>query len=293
MSTTIIALPNTVGESPPNGPDYDVRMSTQRPGWAPEHIDLDRPNPARVYDYLLGGTANFAKDREFADNLKAIAPDAETIARLNRAFLRRAVTYCLNNGIRQFFDIGSGIPTAGNVHEIAHRLDPAVRVVYVDIEPVAVAHTEQLLSSNNNAAVVGGDLLQPGALLTSDAVTRLLDFDEPVAVLMVAVLHFIDDDKSPHAAVARYVDAMAPGSYLVLSNIAAENTEEQSQARSLYQKGAAPIIPRTREQLTEFFAGTEVLEPGIVWTPEWHPEEFDNLENPERSKCYAGVGRKP
>jgi hypothetical protein len=268
-------------------------MSTQRPGWVTEDIDLDRPNAARVYDYLLGGTANFAKDREFADRLTAIAPDAASIARLNRAFLRRAVNYCLANGIRQFLDIGSGIPTAGNVHEIAHRTDPSARIVYVDIEPVAVTHTERMLAANDNAAVVHGTLLDPEGVLSSDAVRRLLDLDEPVAVLMVAVLHFIADDAGPHAAVARYVDAMAPGSYLVLSHLAAEDTDEQSQARTLYQKDAIPITTRTRDQLAAFFTGTELQDPGIVWIPRWHPEEYDNLDAPERSKGYAGVGRKP
>jgi S-adenosyl methyltransferase len=282
-----------VRPGPDGRPYYDSRMSTQRPGWAPEDIDLDRPNAARVYDYLLGGSANFAKDREFADHLTRIAPHAASIARVNRAFLRRAVSYCLDNGIRQFLDIGSGIPTAGNVHEIAHRVDPSVRVVYVDIEPVAVTHTERMLAGNDNAAVVGGDLLEPETLLSSDAARRLLNLDEPIAVLTVAVLHFIDDGKGPHAAVARYVDAMAPGSYLVLSHIAAEDTDEQAQARTLYQKDAVPIVARTREQLAAFFTGTELVEPGIVWTPLWHPEQFDNLEEPERSKGYAGVGRKP
>ena len=135
--------------------------------------------------------------------------------------------YCLDNGIRQFLDIGSGIPTAGNVHEIAQRIDPSTRVVYVDIEPVAVAHTELMLANNENADVIQGDLLDPEAILSSAPARQLLNLDEPVAVLMVAVLHFIDDDMGPHAAVARYVDAMASDSYLVLSHIASENTEER------------------------------------------------------------------
>ncbi len=268
-------------------------MSSERPDWVPEDIDLERPNAARVYDYLLGGMANFAKDREFAGRLTEIAPDAATIARSNRAFLRRAVTFCLDNGIRQFLDIGSGIPTAGNVHEIAHRIDPTVRVVYVDIESVAVAHTELMLAGNENAGVVRGNLLEPEELLSSAAARRLLDFDEPIAVLMVAVLHFLDDDTGPHAAVARYVDAMAPGSYLVLSHIAKEDTDEQSQARTLYRKDAVPILGRTPEQFAAFLAGLEIVEPGIVWTPQWRPEVSDSVVEPERSKGYAGVGRKP
>ncbi len=271
---------------------YDARMPTERPNWAPEDVDLDRPNAARVYDYLLGGVANFAKDREFATRLIEIAPDAATITRINRAFLRRAVRYCLDNGIRQFLDIGSGIPTAGNVHEIVHRVEPSAKVVYVDIEPVAVAHTELMLADNENAAVVRGDLLEPETLLSSDAARRLLDFDEPIAVLMVAVLHFLDDDKGPHAAVARYVDAMASGSYLVLSHIARDDSDEQAQARTLYRKDAVPIIGRTPEQLAAFFTGVEMVDPGIVWTPKWHPETSDNVVEPERSKGLAGVGRK-
>jgi hypothetical protein len=267
-------------------------MSTERPSWAPDDIDLDRPNAARVYDYLLGGMANFAKDREFAGRLTEIAPDAATIARLNRSFLRRAVRYCLDTGIRQFLDIGSGIPTAGNVHEIAHRIDPSARIVYVDIEPVAVAHTELMLAGNENATVVRGDLLEPETLLSSDAVRRLLNLDEPIATLMVAVLHFLDDDREPQAAVARYVDAMAPGSYLVLSHIASEDTEEQSQARKLYQKDAVPILGRTPEQLAAFFTGLEIVDPGIVWASQWHPEPSDKVVEPERSKGYVGVGRK-
>jgi hypothetical protein len=273
--------------------DYDARMSTERPGWAPDDIDLERPNAARVYDYLLGGMANLAKDREFAEKLMEIAPGAQTIARLNRAFLRRAVTFCHDNGIRQFLDIGSGIPTAGNVHEIAQRIDPSTRVLYVDIEPVAVAHTELMLADNENAAVVHGNLLEPDAVLSSAAASRLLNFDEPIAVLIVAVLHFLDDDAAPHAAVSRYVDAMAPGSYLVLSHILAEDTEEQSQARTHYQQSATFLTGRTREQLTTFFTGTEIVRPGVVWLPQWHPEAPDADAEPERSKAIGGVGRKP
>jgi S-adenosyl methyltransferase len=268
-------------------------MSTERPGWVPDDIDMERPNAARVYDYLLGGMANFAKDREFADHLTQIAPEAAKIAQANRAFLRRAVKYCLDNGIRQFLDIGSGIPTAGNVHEIAQRTEPSATVVYVDIEPVAVAHTELMLADNDNADVVRGNLLEPDTLLSSAPARRLLNLDEPIAVLMVAVLHFLDDDTKPHAAVTHYIDAIAPGSYLVLSHIAAENTDEQAQARNLYQNNAVPILGRTREQLATFFNGTEILAPGIVWTPQWHPDTYDDVTEPKRSKGFAAVGRKP
>ncbi|OLF09086.1 hypothetical protein BLA60_21115 [Actinophytocola xinjiangensis] len=268
-------------------------MSTQRPSWAPEDIDLERPNAARVYDYLLGGMANFAKDREFAQRLTDIAPDAAKMARSNRAFLRRAVTYCLDNGIRQFLDIGSGIPTAGNVHEIAQRIEPSTKVVYVDVEPVAVTHTELMLADNRNADVVRGDLSDPAAVLGAEPVSRLLDLDQPVGLLMVSVLHFLGEDADPYAAVRRYVEAVAPGSFLVVSHIAAEDTDEQARARSLYQNNAVPIVGRTREQLAEFFTGLEIVEPGIVWTPLWHPEPTDDIEVPHRSKGFVAVARKP
>jgi hypothetical protein len=268
-------------------------MSMERPTWAPEDVDLERPNAARVYDYLLGGMANFAKDREFADRLLEIVPEAATAARLNRAYLRRAVTFCLDNGIRQFLDIGSGIPTAGCVHEIAQRVEPSAKVVYVDIEPVAVAHTELMLAGHDNADVVRANLVDPDAVLSAAATHRLLTFDEPIAVLMVAVLHFLDDDAAARTAVTRYVDAMAPGSYLVLSHVAADDSAEQSEARTLYQKSATPVTSRTREQFTTFFAGTEIQEPGVVWLPQWRPETPDDATDPEQSKGFAGIGRKP
>jgi S-adenosyl methyltransferase len=265
---------------------------TERPSWAPESIDLDRPNAARVYDYLLGGAANFEKDREFGENLLRIAPESATAARLNRAFLRRAVKYCLDNGIRQFLDIGSGIPTAGNVHEIAQRNEPSARVLYVDREPVAVTHTELMLKGNENAAVIQGNLIEPEPILASPEAARLLNFDEPIAVLMVAVLHFLPDDTEPQRAVARYVDAITPGSHLVLSHVALRE-EQAAEAWEMYKKSTTPALPRTRAQLAEFFAGTDLVEPGIVWAPEWRPDPDDDTNEPFRSHIICGVARKP
>lgn len=264
---------------------------TERPSWAPESIDLERPNAARIYDYLLGGAANFEKDREFGENLLRIAPNSATVAQLNRAFLRRAVKFCLDNGIRQFLDIGSGIPTAGNVHEIAQRIEPSTKVLYVDLEPVAVTHTELMLQGNDNAAVMQGNLLEPERILDSAEANRLLDFDEPIAVLMVAVLHFLPDNAEPHQAVARYVDAITPGSLLVLSHVALRDDQRQ-EAWDMYKKSTTPALPRTRDQLSAFFAGTDLVEPGVVWAPSWHPDSADDAENPERSQIFSGVGRK-
>ncbi|MCA1656060.1 MAG: SAM-dependent methyltransferase, partial [Pseudonocardiaceae bacterium] len=189
-------------------------MHTDRPSWARESIDLERPNAARIYDYLLGGAANFEQDRVFAEKLLEVMPQARAAARLNRAFLRRAVRFCVEAGIRQFVDIGSGIPTAGNVHEIAQAVAPTTRVLYVDNEPVAVTHSELLLRDNPWATNMRGDLTDPEPVLASP----LIDFSQPVAVLMVSVLHFVPDSAAPHEAVARYVSALAPGSFLGLSH---------------------------------------------------------------------------
>ncbi|WP_460402768.1 SAM-dependent methyltransferase [Actinophytocola sediminis] len=269
-------------------------MSTERPNWAPESIDLDRPNAARVYDYLLGGAANFAQDRVFAEQVLEVMPQARTAARLNRAYLRRAVHFCVESGIRQFIDIGSGIPTAGNVHEIAKGLDQDTRVLYVDSEPVAVTHSELILRGIDNAEAIRADLTDPDSILGSDAAARLIDFSQPVAVLMVAVLHFIPDSAEPHQAVARYVDAMAPGSHLVVSHAVKVLTASTVAAGELYDRSASPGVGRTPEEITAFFTGTELVPPGLLWTTQWRPESPDDVdERPEDSLLYAGVGRKP
>jgi S-adenosyl methyltransferase len=268
-------------------------MADELPAWAPSDVDLDRPNAARVYDYLLGGACNFAHDRQFAEKLLATIPEAQGAARLNRAFLRRAVRYCVAQGIRQFLDIGSGIPTVGNVHEIAQEQDPDCRVVYVDHEPVAVAHSELMLEDNPNAGVAMGDLTDPDGVLGSDAVRRLIDFDQPVAVLLVAVLHFVPDSANPRSAVARYVDAMVPGSFLVLSHAAKVELRRSQDGWKMYDESTTPGGGRTREEVAEFMAGTELVEPGVVWTPEWRPDAPEDVgDHPELSMVYATVGRK-
>jgi len=268
--------------------------STERPSWAPESIDLDLPNAARVYDYLLGGAANFEQDRVFAEKVLAVMPEARSAARLNRAFLRRAVRFCVESGIRQFVDVGSGIPTAGNVHEISQALDEDCRVLYVDTEPVAVTHSELILRGNANAEAIRADLTDPESILGSDAARRLIDFDRPVAMLLVAVLHFVPDDTEPYRAVARYVEAMAPGSYLVLSHAVERVSDSANAVGKLYDRSANPGVGRTPDEIAAFFTGTELVPPGLLWTPQWRPENPDAVvENPEASRVYAGVGHKP
>ncbi|MFC4853619.1 SAM-dependent methyltransferase [Actinophytocola glycyrrhizae] len=266
-------------------------MTGDRPSWAPESIDLDRPNAARIYDYLLGGAANFEQDRVFAAKLLEVMPLARSAARLNRAFLRRAVRFCAEQGIRQFVDIGSGIPTAGNVHEIAQAADPGARVLYVDNEPVAVTHSDLLLKDTPGAEAMLGDLTDPGPVLASP----LIDYSRPVALLMVAVLHFIPDSAEPHDAVARYVSALSPGSFLVLSHgVENPSLEGRAEVDRLYQESSTPGVRRTPDDITRFFHGLEFVEPGLVWTPEWRPDSPEDVgEHPEASLVFAGVARKP
>jgi hypothetical protein len=277
------------------------RMATsERPNWAPESIDLDQPNVARVYDYLLGGAANFAPDREFAEKLLTMIPEARPAARMNRAFLRRAVTYCVEAGIRQFLDIGSGIPTAGNVHEIAQRIDPECRVVYVDTEPVAVTHSELMLEDNDRAAALRADLLDVDGILDSETVRGLLDLDQPTALLLVSMLHFIPDKAGPYEAVARYVDRLAPGSLLVISHgvMRAPESAQREQIEKLYrERDYADAVGRGVADVERFFAGTELVEPGLVRAPEWHPESPDEVPEDVRDRAdtsliVVGIGRK-
>jgi hypothetical protein len=262
-------------------------MPSDRPSWAPESIDLDRPNAARIYDYLLGGAANFETDRVFAEKLLEMMPGARNAARMNRAFLRRAVGFCVSAGIDQFLDIGSGVPTAGNVHEIA----PDARVQYVDNEPVAVTHSELLLRDNPNASCMLGDLTDPEPILAAST----LDFSRPVALLMAAVLHFIPDEAHPYEAVARFRSVLAPGSYLVLSHgVESESVRTPTSVDRLYETSANPGVRRTAEDVRKFFDGMEFVEPGLVWTAEWRPESPDDvLDDPGSSLVMAGVARKP
>ncbi len=255
-------------------------------------IDLERPNAARVYDYLLGGACNFEVDRVFAQRLVEFAPQTRAILRHNRAFLGRAVRFCVEQGIRQFLDLGSGIPTVGNVHEIAQRAAPECRVVYVDNEQIAVAHSELMLEHNDNADVMLANLLDVNTVLGSEPVRRLIDFSQPMAVILAAVLHFVPDEANPHQAVARYVDAMAPGSFLVLSHGAHTGEHRYRVVRRMYDQSGTPAAVRTREQIQAFMTGTDIVEPGVVWTPQWRPEVSPG-DQPAPAVIYGAVGRKP
>jgi SAM-dependent methyltransferase len=275
--------------------DEEVRpMATVR-DWQPPGIDVDTPSAARIYDYALGGAHNFAADRAAAAALFRALPegDAWMVARANRAFLQRAVRYCCAQGIRQFLDLGSGIPTVGNVHEIAQQVDPACRVVYVDNDPVSVATTRHLLDGVPNTAIVDADIREPRAVLGAEE-TRLLDFGQPLAVMMVAVLHYVSHEDDAQRIVMEYRSVLAPGSFLVVSHTTDDPRPEVAAAiKKIFDETATPITHRDRDEVTGFFDGLELVEPGVVWTPEWRPDDESGpgYEYPERSATFAGVGR--
>ena len=269
------------------------------PSWASD-VDLTRPSAGRVYDYLLGGSHNYGIDREMARQLLDVYPDIRRIARSNRSFLRRAVQYLAAAGIDQFLDIGSGIPTIGNVHALAQDINPAAVVAYVDVDPVSVSHSAAILAGNDRAIAIRADLRDPDAVLGSPQLRGLFDLNRPVAILMVAVLHFVPDADDPAGAIARYADAVPEGSYLAISHAVRRldgiETVGGKEVMELYERNAATVWPRTRAELTGFFGGWELVEPGVVPVPHWHPESPDTVErDPERLRreFYAGVARKP
>jgi O-methyltransferase involved in polyketide biosynthesis len=255
-----------------------------------------RPNAARMYDYWLGGYHNFAIDRAAADALAAVNPDAPLMARANRAFLQRAVAFLLAQGIRQFLDVGSGLPTRGNVHDLVRQARPAARVVYVDVDPVAVAHSRVLLEKTPTAAVIEADARDPAALLDHPDTRRLLDFARPVGVLLFTVLHFLPD-REAHGLMRALRDATAPGSYVAISHGASDPlpTDTLLKGTALYQRTSAPVYPRPRAEIEEFFAGLAPVSPGVVYLPAWRPTGPDDLllDAPARACLLGGVGRRP
>ena len=264
------------------------------PTWAPEGVSLDVPSAARVYDYLLGGSHNSAADREFARQALEEFPDVAAASRANRAFLYRAVRFLVESGIRQFLDIGSGIPTVGNVHEVAQRAAPDTRVVYVDIDPVAVAHSRALLADNDRADVVQADLRDPDGILDSPQVQNLLDLDQSVGLLMVAILHVIPDADDPAGLVARFRDAVGPGSYLAIGHATGDSRPtDAAKMQEISRRLPTPVTLRSHQQISRFFDGFDLVEPGLVWVPSWRPDPGDQPDpNPAWSVNYGGVGRK-
>ncbi|HEY1573637.1 MAG TPA: SAM-dependent methyltransferase [Pseudonocardiaceae bacterium] len=247
---------------------------TERPDWVPEGVEITVPNVARMYDYMLGGYHNFTVDRENAERLEAVAPGATAILRANRAFVGRSVRWLVAAGIRQFLDIGSGIPTLGNVHEIAQAIAPDARVVYVDIDPIAVAHSKAILADNPLADALQADLTKPVEILRDPDVTGLLDFTRPVAVLLNAVLHFVSDADDPAGILDELRSATVSGSYLTITHgTALRDWQDQQQgAGRLLDRTPTAMYLRDPEQLAAMLSGMELIEPGIVPVDDWHPD---------------------
>ncbi|MEU7478722.1 SAM-dependent methyltransferase [Lentzea sp. NPDC042327] len=273
-----------------------MEVAVERPNWAPGDIDLERPSVARVYDYWLGGAHNFAADRAVGQRALEVMPELRDVILNHRAFLRRVVRHLLGAGVRQFLDLGSGIPTVGNVHEIAQGTDPAAKVVYVDVDPVAVAHSRSLLNGNGRVAVLQADVRDPAAVLGSPEVGGLLDFDEPIAVLMIALLHFVSDEEDPLGIIGGYRDRLAPGSHLAISHAGYEADEETGSyraVRSVYDRDVTPMTYRNEAEFTRLFDGFDLVEPGVVRLPVWRPESPDDL-NGSRTPfpAFGALGRK-
>jgi O-methyltransferase involved in polyketide biosynthesis len=269
-----------------------TQMTDQAP--AAIGIDATTPNVARIYDYLLGGKDNFAVDREAASRLVDAIPDAGAIARDNRSFLGRVVRYlATEGGVRQFLDLGCGLPTEANVHQLAQGVVPGVRVVYVDNDPMVASHGEALLASDQVAMVLG-DLRQPTAILAHPEVSRLLDLSQPVAVLSTGTLHFIADEAEPGAILAAYRDRLASGSYLAISHAIQtdELAKERREAEAVYRQASSQLQVRPQADVLRFFDGFELIEPGLSWIAEWR-QEPGTAPVGRLHSIRGGVGRKP
>jgi SAM-dependent methyltransferase len=267
------------------------------PSWIPVDVDVTQPSISRIWDWFLDGSHNFAVDREVAAKMLEVMPEGPRMAQASRAFMRRAVRACVEAGIRQFLDIGSGIPTVGNVHEIAQSMNPECRVVYVDVDTVAVSHTRQILAGNERATVIRADLRDPDKILAAPEVRNMLDFTQPIALMLIAILHFVSDDDDPRGVIGRFADALVPGSHLVIAH-GSRNTEGMPSdnlhtARELYERTVAQVSLRSRPEVMGLFEGWDLLYPGVVWIPQWRADEpVTEADAIFPNAGYAGVARK-
>ena len=263
--------------------------------WAPPGVDRERPSVARVHDALLGGVENFASDRSVARKLKAAVPEVVDLVWCNRAFPGRVVDYLIREtGIRQIIDLGAGLPTVENTHEVAHFADPRSRVVYVDIDPMVEPHAKAILSGNPYADAVTADARDVDAVLGHPSLRRLIDLSQPTAILAVGLLHLFSDKEDPHALMRRYMDALAPGSHLAASNFLASDNPKAKALEVMLQATMGTGHFRDRAAIARFFDGLVLVEPGVVHFPEWHPDE--RIPGPLTSweeVLLGGVARKP
>lgn len=256
-------------------------------------IDTSKPHPARMYDYFLGGKDHYEVDQEAAERFIRAAPEVRSAVRANRRFMHRAVRYVVaEGGVRQILDIGTGLPTEPNVHRTARAVAPGTRVAYVDNDPIVSAHARTLLDDDDRTSVVLADLRDPRAVLDHPDVRRVVDFDRPVALLLVAVLHFVTDEEDPGAIVATLLDALPAGSHLVLSHATVDlHDDAREDAVNVYRNATATMNPRTHARVLDFFGDLALVEPGLVPVPQWRPEEPLRQDAPPIG-IYGGVARK-
>ena len=255
-------------------------------------IDVHTPSPARLYDYYLGGKDNFTADRKVGEVILTAVPEGRRFARENREFLRRVVRHLTAEvGIRQIIDLGTGLPTQGNVHEVAHEVAPGTRVVYVDNDPIVLAHGEALLAKDANTVFILADMRDPKAILADPKLTSMIDFSEPVAVLFVSVLQFVPDDEEAAAIVRSFRDVVCAGSRLVISTITSTGQDEEKvkTITEMYQGSSAPAVLRSRSRIERLFGGLDLVEPGLVPAPQWHPDLTGGLPGQGTSWVLAGA----
>jgi S-adenosyl methyltransferase len=267
----------------------------------PAEIDRSRPTPARIYDFMLGGNNNFASDQRAAEQILAAVPEVKDAAWANRGFHQRAAVWIAGQGVRQFIDIGSGLPTVGNTHEVVRRVSASTRVVYVDNDPMVQLHSETLLEGQGQVAVIVGDLRDPDTILANPGLRALIDFREPTGLLMTGVMMFVADGSNPWGLVARYVSQLAPGSCLSLSHLTGDHKSPQAVAgfRAVFDTATEHLYPRSKAEVERFFDGLELVppypgaEPGLSYAGVWGAEDPVAADTDGSRWLYCGVARRP
>jgi S-adenosyl methyltransferase len=252
-------------------PAQSMNWTRADPDYVPPEIDVTRPSVARVYDAILGGKDNFEADRAVAQMAHKAFPDGGRAAHINRELLGRAVRYMTEDGISQFLDLGSGLPTVQNTHQIAQAVNPAARVVYVDNDPIVLAHGRALLADNASTIVVTADLRQPDVVWSMPEIAGFLDLSQPLGLILNAVIHHVLDEEDPYGILARYVELAAPGSYLLLTHFSNSSAEARALEDVLLRTLGRGQL-RTREEILRFFDGLDIIEPGVGYLPQWHRE---------------------
>jgi S-adenosyl methyltransferase len=261
-----------------------------RPDWVPNWIDLERPNEGRVWDYYLGGAHNFGPDRELARQSLELEPELRLFVRAQRVFLRRAVRSVLRAGVRQFIDLGAGLPTSGNVYNVVREVDSRVPVVCVDIDPITVAHSQLMLADDGMAATFRGDVRKPEQIMAHEDLQRLIDPSRPVAVTLFGVLHFIRDGEDPAGIVAWLRDKIAPGSYIALTHGRSEGRPKAAETQALFERSGAMIRLRSYAEVEPMVAGLDLVGPGLVRQPLWRPGTAEPADLSAVSASTGGFG---